>query len=271
MNHSKTTSWGLPVAIFLMSMVLQACGGGDSAAGGGTNTGPQEMSLNQAGYNSSAGSYQYGYRSIANIMISGQPDDLDWSRWAMLHDGEVYRLYFFKVGSNTQIYPFGYNPSTALYEYGYRSIPLLDIKGAPTDADPTSFAMLHDGSDYRLYMRSSSNPTRIYQFAFNKTTSDYEYGYRSIPVMDVTKAPADVDWDRWGMLHDGSVYRHYAFKKGAEDTMYQFGFNSSTSDYEYGYRSIPMLRIENMPDNSDTSDFAMLHDRTDYRFYFLVL
>ena len=268
MNTLKLKAWGRPLIILTIGFILQACGGG---GGDDTTNTQQDLSLNHAGYNPSTRTYQHGYKSISNIMISGQPNDLDWSRWAMLHDGTTYRLYFFKTGSNTTLYQFGYNPNTATYEYGYNSINELTITNRPTDADPNSFAMLHDGVDYRLYMRSIRNPARIYQFAFNRSTSRYEYGYRSIPVIDVTGAPTDIDWDRWGMLHDGSVYRHYVFKKGSEKTFYQFGFNPGASDYQYGYRSIPTLNVENMPSNSDSNSFAMLHDKVDYHFYFLVL
>lgn len=180
-----------------------------------------------------------------------------------------YLPLFSKAGSNTVLYQFGYNPSTAKFEYGYNSIPELTISGTPTDADPTSFAMLHDGANYRLYMHNRRNPARIYQFANNTSTRKYEFGYHSIAVMDVTGAPTDIDWGRWGMLYDGADYRHYAFKKGSYTTFYQFGFNRNTSDYEYGYHSIPTLNVENMPTNSDTSNFAMLHDGTDYHLYFL--
>lgn len=271
MRVEKLIDYVVQAAIVVSSVFLLACGGGGGGEDGSNrgSTPPPELSLNQAGYNSSVVAYQYGHRSIPNIMITGAPSDLDWSRWAMLHDGSTYRLYFFKAGTNDTLYQFGYNPASSDYEYGYNSINVLKITGAPADADPSSFAMLHDGTDYRLYMRSVSNPARIYQFAFNSTSRNYEFGYRSIPVMDVTGAPSDVDWDRWAMLHDGSVYRHYAFKQGSETTFYQFGFNASTSDYEYGFRSIPTLTVQNMPSNSDTNDFAMLHDGSVYRFYFL--
>ena len=69
------------------------------------------------------------------------------------------------------------------------------------------------------------------------------------------------------MLHDGTDYREYAFKKDSKTSFYQFAYNGST--YAYGYNSVTPLTVEGMPDNSDTNSFAMLHDGTDYRFYFL--
>jgi len=256
--------------IVLGSVMLLACGGGGGGEPGDSGT-PRILSLNHAGYNSVTHTYQYGYNSISNITVTGEPDDTDWSRYAMLHDGEVYRLYFFRTGSNDTLYQFAYNPNTAVFEYGYRSISTLRITGMPADADPSSFAMLHDGSDYRLYMRSTANPARIYQSAFNRTTNRYEYGYHSIAVIDVTGAPADVDWDRWEMLYDGQTYRHYAMRRNSTTELYQFGFNASAGDYQYGYRSIPTLRVENMPAGSDPGNFGMLHDGRDYHYYALAL
>lgn len=275
MNTHNLYSWIRHGMLMFGSVMLLACGGGgsgDAGTGGvGGSGGPATLSFNHAGYNPLMQTYQYGYNSISNITVTGQPEDTDWSRYAMLHDGEVHRLYLFKAGSNDTLYQFGYNPNTANFEYGYRSIPTLRITGIPADADPTSFAMLHDGADYRLYMRSTANPARIYQSAFNRTTNRYEYGYHSIAVIDVTGAPADVDWDRWAMLYDGQDYRHYAMRENTATELYQFGFNPSAGDYQYGYRSIPTLRVENMPADSDTTNFAMSHDGADYHFYALVL
>ena len=247
-------------------LTLSACGGGgdDGGSGGGT---PTITSLNQAAY-AGGTTYQYAFNSIPNIFIAGAPDDIDWSRWAMLHDGSTYRLYFFRSGTNDTLYQFGFNPSSAEYEYGYNSIPTLTITGAPADADASSFAMLHDGSVYRLYMRSATSDTRIHQFGFNVSTSNYEYGFNSIPVLDITGGPVDTDYDRWAMLHDGTTYRYYAFQLASDTLFYQFGYNPSTQDYEYGHNSIPQLTVINMPTDSNRDDFAMLHDGADYRFYF---
>lgn len=258
----------LGLGMLLVSLTLIACGSDNKSDDSGTAV--VAPSLNQAAWVSGTTVYQFGHNSIPNIDITGAPDDVDWNRWAMLHDGTHYRLYFFAAGTNDTIYQFAFNSASGDYEFGYNSIPEMTITGAPADADPSSFAMLHDGTDYRLYMRSLTS-SAIYQFAFNSATSDYEYGYRSIARMDVTGAPADTDFDRWGMLHDGSVYRFYAFKDTLDNQFYQFGFNASTQDYEYGHNSIPLLTLDQIPADSDTSGFAMLHDGLDYRFYFLTM
>jgi len=227
--------------------------------------------LRQSVYKSGSSAYIYGYdNAIEHIVISGAPEDTDTSRWAMLHDGSAYRLYFFKKDSNDTLYQFGYNPATASYEYGYNSIATVKITNAPADADASSFAMLHDGQTYRLYLRSKANPEHIHQFAYRSDKQTYEYGYNNaIPVLELKKSPQDTDHSRWAMVHDGDAYRYYAFQVDSDDDIYQFAYNSSTQDYEYGYNSIADLSIEDMPDSADSESFAMLHDGSKYRLYFL--
>ena len=145
-------------------------------------------SLNQAGMQASGDTFQFGFASIPNIKITNAPADTDYNRSAMLHDGTTYRLYFFKEGSSDTIYQFGFNGST--YQYGHNSIAQLRITGKPVDANPEDFAMLHDGSVYRLYMLSYDQ-TKLYQFGWNGST--YQYGHRSIPSIPITGAPSDAD------------------------------------------------------------------------------
>ena len=225
-------------------------------------------SLNQAAFVTDTTTYKFGYNSIPNIPVTKAPKDTDWSRWAMLHDGEVYRLYFFKKGSNDTLYQFGFHRATETYQWGYESIPELKITGAPADADASSFAMLHDGTDYRLYLRPKGNPTVLYQFAFNRQTENYEFGFHSIPKIAVKNFPQDTDFSRWAMLHDGDFYRFYAFKSGSATNFYQGAFNVSASEYQWGYESIPMLTLVDTPANSNPKSAAMLHDSEDFRFYF---
>ncbi len=136
----------------------------------------------------SGDTFQFGFASIPNIKITNAPADTDYNRSAMLHDGTTYRLYFFKEGSSDTIYQFGFNGST--YQYGHNSIAQLRITGKPVDANPEDFAMLHDGSVYRLYMLSYDQ-TKLYQFGWNGST--YQYGHRSIPSIPITGAPSDAD------------------------------------------------------------------------------
>ena len=97
-------------------------------------------------------SYQWGYgNAIPKITVAGFPTDTDWSRWSMLNDGD-YRIYAFKQGSNTEFYQGAWNGNA--YEYGYDSIKVLSLSDAPANTNFNSVAMLHDGSDYRLYMQT---------------------------------------------------------------------------------------------------------------------
>lgn len=212
--------------------------------------------------------YRYGYRSIPAIPVSGAPRDADWSRWAMLHDGSVYRLYVFKAGSNSRIYQFGFNRGTNRYEWGFQSIPVLRLVGTPRSASTRSFAMLHDGSVYRLYLQDRNDPRLLHQFGFNRDTQDYEYGHRSIPSLRVTGFPGDTDWSRWAMLHDGKDYRFYAFRRGSGTEVYQAAYDAGDQRYKYAYRSIPVLTMRDFPRHANRTSAAMMHDGQDYRFYF---
>jgi len=249
-------------------LAITACGGsGDSTDLTNTDTPTNPTVLNQAAY---AGGtvYDFGFNSIDTVPFINAPADTDFTRYAMLHDGTTYRLYFFKQGSSDTIYQFGYNSTTQKYEYGFNSIPILKLTGIPTDADSSSFAMLFDGTTYRLYLKRTNTNTVMYQFGFNSTSGDYEYGFNSISTLFITLAPSDANFNRWAMLHDGAAYRLYIGKDGAQDALYQFAFNPASSDYEWGFNSIPELQITNMPSSSIKSNFSMLHDGSDYRFYY---
>ena len=90
MNKDKYISWAINALIIVSSIILVACGGGgggaateDNTGGVSTTTTTQELSLNQAGYVTGSTTYRYGHNSIPNIFITGAPDDIDWSRWAL--------------------------------------------------------------------------------------------------------------------------------------------------------------------------------------------
>lgn len=284
-RYNRTLVIYKKAAVYLETLALvlslAACSGGNGETavpvGTGTTTTPSPSpspaftagSLNQAAYVAGTSTYRFGHNSIPNMVIADAPADADYTRWAMLHDGAVYRLYLFKQNTNDTLYQFGFNSRTRQYEYGHQSIPELKLTNIPDDADTSRFAMLHDGRTYRLYFRARSNIFTMYQFGYNPSTQNYEYGHNSIPSLFITGAPADVDTSRWAMLHDGSDYRLYLGKTGDENTMYQFGFNPSSIDYEFGYRSITQLTLADTPEDSFKDDFAMLHDGADYRFYYL--
>ena len=197
-------------------------------------------SVNQAAWVPGSTNYQFGYNSIPNIPITGAPADTNWRRWSMLHDNSVYRMYFFKGSTRDTLYQFGWNGSS--YAYGHLSIPVLTLTNMPADADPSSFSMLHSGSHYHLYLRQLGNPNRLYQFIWVAGTTNYQWNVSPfIPQLPVTGFPADTDWARWMMLHDGTAYRLYAFKLGSNTQFYQGSWNGSAGQYQYGFNSIPVL------------------------------
>ncbi len=206
---------------------------------------------------------------LPNIPITGAPSDTNFRRFAMLYDGSTYRMYFFKGSTNNTLYQFAWNGSS--YAYGHNSIPVLTLTNIPADADMNSFGMLHDGSAYRFYVRQLGNPKLLYQAAFVPGTTTYKFGYNSIPQIPVTGFPADADYSRWNMLHDGTAYRIYFMKLGSNTVLYQGSFNAGATAYQYSFNSIPVLNLVGTPANSNLSRFAMVFAQAKYHFYFQTL
>jgi hypothetical protein len=224
-------------------------------------------SLYQGSYIPGTSDYEYGYNSIPIIPITGAPPDVNFRRFSMLHDGASYRLYAFRGSSRDTLYQFSWNGLS--YAYAYNSIPLLTLTGMPDDADASSISMLHDGSLYHAYLRRLGDPTTLYQFVYVPGTSTYQYGVLgSYPSLPVTGFPAETDWARWTMLHDGSTYRIYAFRYGENNLILQGSWNAGAVAYQYAFNSIPELNLLNFPANSDFGRAAMLYDGNAYRFYF---
>lgn len=224
-------------------------------------------SINQGAWRSGTNDYEFGFASIPNIPITGAPGDANFDRFDMLHDGSTYRLYCFKGSTNDQLYQFGWNGSS--YAYGHNSIPVLTLSDAPADADASSFSMLHSGGNYHCYLRRLGDPTTLYQFVWQPGTTTYRFGppgwYSSL---DVSGFPVDADWSRWSMLHDGSAYRLYAMQYGSNARLYQGSWNAGAAEYQYAHNSIPQLDLVGFPGNSLYGRIAMLHDGSNYRFYF---
>lgn len=91
---------------------------------------------------------------IPALQVTGFPNDTDWSRWQMLHDGTHYRIYSFRYGSNTQIYQGAWNPAANAYQFGFASIDVLDLVGYPATSNVGRPGMLHDGGNYRFYFQT---------------------------------------------------------------------------------------------------------------------
>lgn len=105
------------------------------------------------------------------------------------------------------------------------------------------------------------------QAAWVFNTDTYEFGHNSIPNVSFSGAPADTDYNRSAMLHDGTSYRLYFFKQGTNDTLYQFSWDGAT--YQYGYNSATPIKIVGAPSDASSNDIAMLHDGTTYRLYMM--
>ena len=224
-------------------------------------------SINQGAWRPGTNNYEFGFASIPNIPITGAPADANLARFDMLHDGSTYRLYCFKGSTADQLYQFGWNGTS--YDYGYNSIPVLSLTNMPGDADASSFSMLHSGGNYHCYLRRLGDPSVLYQFIWIPGTTTYQWGppgWYSTPNVD--GFPVDADWSRWSMLHDGDTYRLYSMQYGSNDRLYQGSWNAASARYEYGHHSIPQLDLVGFPSDSLHGRPAMLHDGTNYRFYF---
>ncbi len=244
-------------AIVISSLFLLSCGGG---GGADNTTTPYEPILYEAIY--SGGSYSYA----GQYFITMAPDDTDWYRWGIMHDGADYRLYFMKEGTDNTLYQFAYNPNSADYEFGYNSIPQLTLTNIPADADTSSIAMSHVGNlattSYYAHMKSISNDALIYTFRSDNVSYAYERSY------NITGAPSDTDWSRWAILIGQGVSRFYAGKMGDDSIIYQFKYNPTNQNYEWGGTgAVPTLSVTGMPADSDTSEFGMLYNGSQYRFY----
>lgn len=69
--------------------------------------------------------------------------------------------------------------------------------------------------------------------------------------------PNDADCSRYAMLHDGSAYILYCFKKGSNNTLYQAELNPRTNKFEF--RRSP-IRIKDIPHYANPSKIAALDD-----------
>lgn len=214
--------------------------------------------------------YEFGYHSKPTIDIKGAPSDIDWERWSILFDGKMYRLYFMPIGRSDRLYQFGFNYYTEAYEFGHRSTPIIPVVGLPDDANLTSFSILYDSVDYRLYFKTGVK-NRIYQCAYDSAYGNfgaYRFGYHSLREIPVLNAPPNTDWKNWTMLHDGKNYRLYFGNTKDKNQIIQFGFNGY--GYSFGYQSIPYINIKGMPKLNFTDKFNITFDGIDYRLYKLL-
>ncbi len=242
---------------------LPGCGGGGGDGDGGGDLLAAERSartLFQYGYDSSSRAYSFGFSSIASLEILNAPADTDISRFGMAHDGQNYYLFCGRVGTPLSLYSFRYSGSG--YEPTGRIHALVDV---PADADLSNFAILHNGQDFRLYLRNRADPTVLHQLVATNALSNFAPRSGVISRLATVAAPADADFSRWAMVHVGGLYRQLVFQRGSHDAVYQFAWNGGA--YEYGHRSVAVVRLVGTPAEALTRKFAVLHDGSRSRLY----
>jgi hypothetical protein len=227
------------------------------------------VELKQAVWVEGTSTYRFGGPAAPSLPILGAPADTDWRRWAMLHDGQRYRLYAAKEGRDDTLYQFAFDAQRGAYVFGHASIPEVRIVGIPASADPSSFAMLHDGDAYRLFLRDRHRPDVLHAFAWDAGRSRYVHAFRSPPVLGIGDFPAQADLRRWALVHDGSAYRLYALGVNGTDTLFQGALDPRLNVFRHGHESIPVLRLVDVPQDAFGGSAAMLHDGSAFRFYFL--
>ena len=198
----------------------------------------------------------FGY-SITHMLSEG-PEDIDWSRWAVLHDGSEHRLYFLPEGRADEVYQFAYNVNTAQFEYGFKSLESIAIMDTPVAASTNGFGMAYVSGAYHLYFASTDNST-LYEYGYDAGSVAYVYGHNSTAINTVSGSPASTDWGGWGTAGEGSVVTLYAFASGAHDSIVRFGRPGASSDFA----AVPgQLQIDYDGASIDASidDFAIVDD-----------
>lgn len=201
---------------------------------------------------------EYKYSFDNQISIKNAPNDADWSRWAMLHDGSHYRLYCFKKDTNHTLYQFAFDGVN--YTFGHESISEITLENVPEHVNTTVFAMLHDGKDYRLYLGDKSNSDILHQFEWNSES----YVYKPELTMQIAGLSLDADTDVIAMLHNGEDYIYYALDVD-KDRLHLAVYNSNVHFYE----AINTLPIVNIPQQTNKNSFSMLYSEDGHFLYFL--
>ncbi|MEM7156661.1 MAG: hypothetical protein AAF799_27685 [Myxococcota bacterium] len=230
------------------------------------------VAFHRATFNYSTWDYEFGYSDV--IGLKGAPVDTDEGRWASLHDGNDAYVYFMNDGG-TALHQFRYAEADddgfggglgGLPGLGGFALPSFEYQrtisffGYPSDADKSSFAMLHDGGATRLYFLNNGK-NQLIQGALNPGSGRFEYGHNSIPKMTIADIPGDADWSGWGMLHSGDEYRLYSL--GANDAkMHEYLWSDGA------YRNLDHFEpfdITNHHPDTVRGDFGMLHGDGEYQ------
>lgn len=249
-------------------------------------------SVKQAVFVPGTTTYQFGVTELAEIPITGAPDDMDWDRWSMLHDRELFRMYFFKKDSEDTLYQFAFDGTS--YKFGYRSIPELKLTQIiPTPGDEASntdtFAMMYtplysplypsdEHGEYRLFFHRKGLDEEgrrwLNQYLWKPGSNDYRLDGSTAVKFEIIDFPEDTDWTRWSMLYDDEgdtlvlpAYRIYAFKQGSNTEIYHGTFTGSV--YQFSHKqSIPVMTLVDTPEDADLNkNFAMAYDTNKSRYH----
>lgn len=194
--------------------------------------------------------------------LSEGPGDTDWSRWGVMHDGGLSRLYFLPEGGADEVYQFALNASSDAFEYGYESLDTIPVTGTPGGADTSLFGMAHDGNNYELYLLSGDQQT-AYGFGFDGGPQVYAHGFGIAPSTPIEGAPAGIDWSGWGTASSGAATTLYAFASEAHDTLAQFELQGDAFTYVDADLTLDLEGLDGAPLN----DFAVAHDGSATRLY----
>lgn len=159
---------------------------------------------------------------------SGDQERPDFSRWATLNGPDGPVDYFLHPSSQLAWAV----PWTDRVEADHQGIELetvVKIRGYPSNADGSSFAMLHDGTDAHLYFMSEDK-SRVLGGAL--TQGRFRYSEDLSFDIDDGSAPGDIDLERgWAMTNDGS--RSYLYSHAEDvDGLYRFVLSEDHSELE---------------------------------------
>ena len=158
-----------------------------------------------------------------------------------------------------------YQSTSASYVFGFNSIPSIPIAGAPADTDFSRMAMLHDGSNYRLYALKANSDSQLYGFVFDASNS--RYVYQPGDAARITGTPADADFNSFAMSGDSATSRLYMRSQSQPSLLHRFSRNPASGDFEYGFQTPSTVSVINTSLDSDFTRWAVLFDNNTERLY----
>jgi len=93
------------------------------------------------------------YEQSTMLKIYGAPEDSDWHRWAMLHDGLYSRFYLFKQDATDTFYQFSRDNGSQSFEFGSSNGGgTFYLEKIPKGSNTSQFGMFYTGNTYQLYL-----------------------------------------------------------------------------------------------------------------------